>query len=94
MNPQAISIAATTAAGARYHSEIDRTVEDRLRSSGYQSLRDVSCIASNGAAYLHGCLSSYYLKQIAQEIAAGIEGVSCVINRIEVTAPSARRRQA
>ena len=45
-------------------------------------------------AYLHGCLPSYYLKQLAQEIAAGVEGVRLVVNKIEVTAPARRRREA
>jgi osmotically-inducible protein OsmY len=67
---------------------IGRTAEDRLRASGYLSLRDVSCVASNGVACLHGCLPSYYLKQVAQEIAAGVEGVRFVINKIEVSAPA------
>ena len=40
---------------------------------------------NDGVAYLHGCLPSYYLKQLAQEIAAGVEGVRLVINKIEVT---------
>jgi osmotically-inducible protein OsmY len=40
--------------------------------------------------YLHGCLPSYYLKQLAQELANRVEGVHHVINRIEVFTPSGR----
>jgi osmotically-inducible protein OsmY len=69
-------------------STICRTAEDRFRASGYLALRDISCIASDGVAYLHGCLPSYYLKQLAQEIAAAVEGVSLVVNKIEVKAPA------
>ncbi len=65
---------------------IGLTVEDRLFSSGYLSLRDVSCIASDDVAYLDGRLPSYYLKQLAQEIAARVDGVRVVINKIEVKA--------
>jgi osmotically-inducible protein OsmY len=72
---------------------IGRTAEERLQSSGYGALRDISCIASNGVAYLHGRLHSYYLKQLAQEIAAGVEGVRLVVNKIEVVAPAHKRRE-
>jgi osmotically-inducible protein OsmY len=71
---------------------LGRSAEELLRRSGYLSLRDVSCIASDDIVYLHGCLPSYYLKQLAQELAAGVEGVQCVINRIEVLRPATRKR--
>ena len=35
---------------------------------------------------LHGRLPTYYLKQVAQAIAAEVEGVSSVVNRIDVVA--------
>jgi BON domain len=73
---------------------ISRTAEDRFRASGYLALRDVSCITSDDVAYLHGCLPSYYLKQLAQEIAAGIEGVRLVVNKIDVKAPARPHRAA
>jgi hypothetical protein len=67
-------------------------VEERLRRSPYLALRDVSCLARDGVIYLHGCLPSYHLKQIAQELAAGAAGAGCVVNRIEVSAPPGRAR--
>jgi len=73
---------------------IGRTAEDRFRASGYLALRDVSCVASDGVVSLHGCLPSYHLKQVAQEIAAGVEGVRHVINRIEVLTAAGRARLA
>jgi osmotically-inducible protein OsmY len=63
---------------------IRRAAEHRLRCSGYLALRDVDCMASGDVLYLHGRLSSYFLKQIAQEIASNVEGVRRVINRIDV----------
>jgi osmotically-inducible protein OsmY len=66
--------------------------EERLRRSSYLALQDVSCSASDGVLYLHGLLPSYYLKQVAQEITAGLEGVRGVVNRIEVLRPAADRR--
>jgi osmotically-inducible protein OsmY len=65
-------------------STISRTAEDRFRASGYLALRGVSCTARNGVAYLRGCLPSYYLKQLAQEIVAAVEGVHLVVNKIDV----------
>jgi carbon storage regulator len=66
---------------------IERQVEERLRQSSYLSLRDVVCTAIDSVVYLHGCLQSYYLKQIAQEIASSEAGVRQVVNRIVVTKP-------
>lgn len=68
-------------------SAIHRTAEERLRDSGYFALRDVVCMAYEDVVYLHGRLPSYFLKQLAQEIAAGVEGVRRVINRIDVLRP-------
>ncbi len=65
---------------------IGRTVEDLFRRSGYLALRDVSCVAIGDALYLRGRLPSYYLKQVAQEVAASVAGARRMINRIEVFA--------
>ena|SRR5271167_1554764 len=67
--------------------EIDRKVEERLRGSSYLALRDILCLASDGVLYLHGCVASHYLKQVAQELASGVEGVRHVVNLIEVLRP-------
>jgi hypothetical protein len=64
--------------------------EDRLRRSGYRALRDISCDARDGVAYLRGHLPSYHLKQVAQATVGGIEGVRRDVNRIEVVAPAGR----
>jgi osmotically-inducible protein OsmY len=71
---------------------IVRQAEERFRRSGYLALRDVSCLAGDGTLTLHGRLPSYYLKQVAQEIALGLEGAHHVVNRIEVAALETRRR--
>ena len=68
-------------------STIDRMAEERLRSSSYLALRGIACIARNDVVYLHGRVPSYFLKQVAQEIAARVEGVCRVINRIDVLRP-------
>jgi hypothetical protein len=71
-------------------SEIERSVEALLRRSGYLALRDVSSVARGGVVYLCGRLPSYYFKQLAQELAAGVDGVRRVINRIEVVTAGQR----
>jgi len=69
---------------------IDRKVEDLLRRSGYLALRDVSCVVLGDVLYLRGCLPSYYLKQVAQEVAASVAGASRLINVIEVSGSAGR----
>jgi hypothetical protein len=92
MHPMARPDVDRETAGSIALPAIQHQVEDRLRRSPYLALRDVSCLAHDGVIYLHGCLPSYHLKQIAQEIAAGAAGVCRVVNRIEVSAPSVRTR--
>jgi osmotically-inducible protein OsmY len=67
-----------------HHPTIDHKVAERLLRSNYRALRDISCSTSDGEVCLMGFLSSYYLKQVAQEIASGVEGVRHVVNRIKV----------
>lgn len=78
----------TLACYSRRSPAIHKMAEERLWSSGYLSLRDVACVACDDVLYLHGRLPSYFLKQLAQEIAAGVEGVRRVINRIDVLRPA------
>jgi osmotically-inducible protein OsmY len=70
--------------------EIDRRVEDLFRRSGYLALRDVSCVAYGDVLYLRGRLPSYYLKQVAQEVAASVVGARRLVNIIEVSASAGR----
>jgi osmotically-inducible protein OsmY len=69
---------------------IGRQAEIRIRGSSYLALRDVICFARGDILHLRGRLPSQYLKQVAQEIAAGVEGVRHVSNGIEVSARPAR----
>ena len=62
----------------------------QLRRSSYLAMRGVSCEVQAGTARLHGRLSTYFLKQVAQTIVAGVEGVRMVANQIEVVASSPR----
>jgi osmotically-inducible protein OsmY len=66
------------------------SVEERLGASGYLALRRIRCECDGGVLCLRGCVPSQYLKQVAQAIAAAVEGVRRVDNRIEVVASGSR----
>jgi osmotically-inducible protein OsmY len=66
---------------------VDDLAERRLRGSSFLALRNVCCEYHEGVLTLRGCLPTYYLKQIAQEVVAEVEGVRLISNRIEVVAP-------
>jgi osmotically-inducible protein OsmY len=58
--------------------------EQRLEASGYLALRRIQCDCLGGVLCLRGCVPSHYLKQVAQEIAVGVEGVRRVDNQLRV----------
>ncbi len=62
--------------------------ESRLRQNAYLALKNISCEFHDGVLTLQGCVPTYYLKQVAQEVVAPVEGVERVENRIEVLAPA------
>jgi osmotically-inducible protein OsmY len=70
--------------------EIGVEARHRLHRAGYLALRDIACDADGDALRLRGRLPTYYLKQLAQELAAEVEGVGRVINQIQVSAPAGR----
>ena len=60
-----------------------------LRSSRYSALKYVSCDYQGGVLVLRGCLPTYYLKQIAQEVVAHqVQGVGRLDNKIQVVRPA------
>lgn len=67
-----------------HHPTIEQKVAERLRLSSYSALADVRLSNNDGIVCLMGFLPSHYLKQVAQEIATGVEGVRHVVNRIKV----------
>jgi osmotically-inducible protein OsmY len=66
---------------------VNDRAERRLRGSSFLALRNICCEYHEGILTLRGCLPTYYLKQVAQEVVAEVEGVEKVSNRIEVVAP-------
>jgi hypothetical protein len=55
-----------------------------LRDSRYGVFGLISCKCDDGVLALRGHLPSFYLKQHAQKAVAGVEGVTQVVNEIEV----------
>ena len=69
---------------------IQALAEGRMRQSGYYELRDVSCDFHEGVLTLRGCVTSYYLKQLAQSLVFHLVGVEELNNRLEVISPRPR----
>jgi osmotically-inducible protein OsmY len=55
-----------------------------LRASPYTVMRRVSCECRHGILFLKGHLFSFHEKQVAQESVARVNGVTQVVNEIEV----------
>jgi osmotically-inducible protein OsmY len=70
-----------TAAGG---SEIEEAANRRLRESAYIELRRVNVSCDNSSIRLFGCVSSYYIRQLAQAMLQGLDGVKSIDNRLEV----------
>jgi hypothetical protein len=59
--------------------------ERALRSGPYRALKKLSCDYQDGVLVLRGCLPTYYLKQVAQEVVAQqVKGVARLDNQIQV----------
>jgi osmotically-inducible protein OsmY len=67
------------------------SVERGLEASGYLALRQIQCDCRGGVLCLRGDVSSHYLKQVAQAIAAAVEGVRRVDNQIKVLSAETKR---
>ena len=64
--------------------------EGGLRRNPYQAPRNLSCECREGVLVLRVCLPSYYLKQVAQEAVASLDGVEAVDNLIDIVRTASR----
>jgi len=71
-------------------ASINDLAERCLRSNPYLALKRVSCDYLDGVLFLRGCLPTYYLKQLAQEVVGGLKGVERIDNQIQVLTLSFR----
>ena len=61
---------------------LQNRVRDRLSQCGHAALRTVSCTVEQGCIRLTGRARTYYLKQLAQEIARATPGAGEIANEI------------
>lgn len=75
----------------RSESAGDGQLEDDLyhafRMAGYAQLRRIGISHRNGRVALRGQVPTYFLKQLAQSLAASHPGVQSVDNHLEVACP-------
>jgi hypothetical protein len=55
-----------------------------LRDSAHPALRSLSVEETDTALVIKGSVSSYYLKQLAQEALKGLPGLRQVVNQVQV----------
>jgi hypothetical protein len=79
-------VPASPVASAARRLSLREQAECRLRSNAYLALRNVCCDDQDGVLILHGCVPSYYLKQVAQTVVSQVEGVQAIVNNIAVIA--------
>jgi hypothetical protein len=80
----AASVPRTTGRSGSVGLDLVARAEGCLRKSSYLGLRCVYCEACEGVLVLHGRVSSFYLKQLAQELVRRIEGWHTIENKVEV----------
>ena len=73
---------------------LQASIKDRaerfLHSNPYLVLKHISCDYLDGVLILRGRLPTYYLKQLAQESVADLDGVDRIENQIQVVTPTYR----
>jgi osmotically-inducible protein OsmY len=67
---------------------IRHQVHRALRMCSYAGLCQVRFRIDGATVRLHGTVSTFYLKQVAQEAVGKLNGVERVVNQIVVAAPS------
>ncbi len=75
---------------SRRHFGPGDLAEGLLRGNSYLALKNVSCDYQDGVLTLRGRVPTYYLKQVATAVVAGVPGIERIINQIDVGAPAVR----
>mgnify|MGYP001207600360 CR=1 FL=1 len=60
-------------------------IKDGLAHSQHPQLREVSVALTQGGVVLTGTVRTYYMKQMAQELARSVNGSEQIVNKIDVT---------
>ncbi len=64
--------------------ELYEAIVESLQSCGYRQLSDVDVWVHRGHVLLQGCVSSYYMKQLAQASVLRLAGVERLENEMVV----------
>lgn len=70
--------------GGQCSCRITTAVKQCWAASGYAALRSLDCQFENGVLFVHGIVSTFYYKQLAQETIRDVEGVDQIINDVVV----------
>jgi len=70
--------------GETQAGQILDTAKERIQCHAHLSVQRIWCEYSDMRLILRGQVPSFYLKQLAQTAVSGIDGVSQVVNEIEV----------
>ena len=65
-------------------AQIGQSLKDRLSKHSYREVRSLSVDVRKGIVTLHGVVSTFYYKQMAQESFRGCAGVETILNHIAV----------
>jgi hypothetical protein len=68
---------------------IEEEAERRLQQSLYPELRRVLCNFRHGILIMYGVVSSFHVRQSAQELVQELEGIEIIDNQLVVTAKEA-----
>ncbi len=68
-------------------SNVIHEAHAKLRESSHLFARAVQCDYTDGVLKIHGQVPSFYLKQTAQSLIQGIEGVDRIDNSLVVVTP-------
>ena len=69
------------------HGTIVRDALRFFRNSSYSELRTIQCESRDDVLILRGQVSTFFMKQLAQERIRSIKGVNAVINDLQVVDP-------
>ena len=58
--------------------------QERIAQHSHLAVQRIWCECNGRTLFLYGQVPSFYLKQLAQTAVAGLEGVTQVVNEIEV----------
>ena len=66
-------------------AELYSVAQQALAASGVYALRELTVEPHNDGLLISGAVSSFYLKQLAQEVVRGVAGAVEVVNSVRVS---------